>query len=158
MVGATSGTATIDVVKNFNGGTLDLQGKLDVNPNTTLRIFGTQTAETLSGTDRADTFYGNEGADTLNGRGGNDTFYLEGVEDEFDTINGGSGTDTLDVGPDGFAVLNGFNAKASSIEAWSAASWATPGPTHSTSAAFLRRRNFIAARWRWRRHDHRPRL
>jgi Ca2+-binding RTX toxin-like protein len=119
VIGATSGTATIDVFKGFNGGTLDLQGKLDVNPNTTLRVFGTDTAETLSGTDRADTFYGNEGADTLNGRGGNDTFYLEGIEDAFDTINGGSGTDTVRTsGPDGFAVLNGFNAKASSIEAW----------------------------------------
>lgn len=115
VIGATSGTAIFDVFKDFDSGTLDLQGKLDVNPNTMLRIFGTDTAETLSGTDRADTFYGKEGADTLNGRGGNDTFWIEGVKDEFDTINGGSGIDTLRA-VDDIPVLNGFNAKASSIE------------------------------------------
>ena len=118
-IGALSGTGTFDIVMDTDGGTLDASG-LQINPNTTLRLFGVNGAETISGTNGPEQFFARAGADTVNGRGGDDIFFLENADAEFDKINGGTGNDkVVTSSTDGNgAVLNGFNAAASSIELW----------------------------------------
>ncbi len=123
VIGATSGAGAFDIVKDTNGGTLDVSG-LIVNDNTLFKIFGSDTAETIIGSSGDETFSSGAGGDTVNGGGGNDTFILDGTKDEFDKINGGSGIDTVQTTPGAEgrgAVLNGFNAKTASIEVWSGA-------------------------------------
>ena len=58
------------------------------------------------------------GIDTLSGGNGDDIFVITGSEAQRDTMNGGAGTDSIQVTGTGDVWLAGFNATASSIEAW----------------------------------------
>ncbi len=58
------------------------------------------------------------GKDTITGSKFADTIAASGAEAEFDTMNGGLGTDTFRVLGSGPLTLNGFNAASQSIEKW----------------------------------------
>ena len=68
-----------------------------------------------------------EGLTSISGLGGNDTITgskfadtiaASGTDAEFDTMNGGLGTDTFRADGSGPLTLNGFDATSQSIEAW----------------------------------------
>lgn len=116
VIGAFSGNAVFDIVKQTNGGTFDASA-LSVNQNTLFRIFGTTTGETITGNDDGPTdLHPGAGIDTVNGGSRGDFFFVAGNEGEFDTLNGGGGADTLTVEGTASLVLNRFNTLTSSIE------------------------------------------
>uniref|UniRef100_UPI0040488B77 calcium-binding protein n=1 Tax=Flavobacterium sp. TaxID=239 RepID=UPI0040488B77 len=76
---------------------------------------GTSGNDTLIGGAGGDTFNGTAGNDTLYGWGGNDTFNIRSKSGSFaDVINGGAGTDTLDISYSGVASLSDFTMTYSS--------------------------------------------
>ncbi|MCG8504601.1 MAG: cadherin domain-containing protein [Sphingomonadales bacterium] len=60
------------------------------------RIFGFGGNDTLTGGDGADELIGGDGTDTLIGGGGDDRFDLEETSSANDSIDGGTGSDTVD--------------------------------------------------------------
>jgi len=74
--------------------------------------------DTLNGGGGADILTGGTGNDVVNGGDGNDRIIISGSDGVFDVMNGGAGTDTLVAINSGALSLTGFNATASSIEAW----------------------------------------
>jgi serralysin len=109
------GTGTFHVVMNHVG-LLDLSA-LQVDATVAVVVDGTSGNDTIVGTSVADTFQPGAGKDTVSGGDGNDVFQLAGDEAEFDSINGGAGTDTVEA-TDTAVLLSGFDAAASSIETW----------------------------------------
>jgi Ca2+-binding RTX toxin-like protein len=109
------GTGTFHVMMN-QVGSLDLSS-LRVSDTISVVVDGTTGSDTIVGTNVADILQPGAGKDTVSGGDGNDVFRLKLVEAEFESINGGAGTDTVEA-TDTLVVLNGFNAAASSIETW----------------------------------------
>ncbi|MGH6734567.1 MAG: calcium-binding protein [Methyloceanibacter sp.] len=76
--------------------------------------------DTLTGGIGNDLLIGGAGADTVFGGSGNDDIYINGSEGIADSMNGGSGVDSLVfanfTGPSSAVTLSGFNAGAASIE------------------------------------------
>ena len=58
------------------------------------------------------------GSDTITGSKFADVIAASGTDAQFDTMNGGLGTDTFRVDGSGPLTLNGFNAASQSIEIW----------------------------------------
>jgi Ca2+-binding RTX toxin-like protein len=90
-------------------------------------VFGSKFADDLRGGAGNDTIDGFAGNDTISGGAGNDqifgghgddTILVTGTQDTFDIVDGGPGTDTLQVAGKGALTLAGFDATASSIEVW----------------------------------------
>jgi serralysin len=81
-------------------------------------ILGAGGNDAISGLGGNDIINGGKGIDVLHGGDGNDTFQVEGNHDQFDTFDGGTGTNTIQVLGTKGVVLAGFNAAASSIENW----------------------------------------
>lgn len=74
--------------------------------------------DTITGGAGEDRIIGGAGVDVLDGGNGNDTFVLTSNQDAKDTIQGGLGTDTIEVAGKSNLTLNGFDSNASSIENW----------------------------------------
>jgi Ca2+-binding RTX toxin-like protein len=85
--------------------------------------------DTLNGGDGNDALTGGTGNDITNGGNGDDTIYAGGTDAQYDTIDGGAGTDTFAVTGATSLTLNGFNAAASSIENWQGNGQAVLGTT-----------------------------
>jgi serralysin len=81
-------------------------------------IEGGSGTDTLYGDEGNDTLIGGAGTDKLFGGSGEDSFVVSGSDDLLDIFDGGLGTDTIEVTGTGSVTLAGFNATASSIEAW----------------------------------------
>ncbi|MCP5381639.1 MAG: M10 family metallopeptidase C-terminal domain-containing protein [Kordiimonadaceae bacterium] len=80
----------------------------------TVTISGTSSGETLDGTSGNDVFGGSDGIDTLNGNDGDDIFLYDNVDNYFDRIYGGLGTDTILGGSSddtiGLSLISGVEA------------------------------------------------
>ena len=75
---------------------------------------GTSSNDTLIGGAGNDTFNGAAGSDTLLGWGGNDTFNVRSKTGTYsETVNGSSGTDTLDISYSGVTSLANFTISTS---------------------------------------------
>ena len=128
VIAGTTGNDTIDATHgpdnqghatnendtiNGNAGD-DIISGLDGND----KINGGLGKDVISGDAGDDTLNGNAGADQIDGGTGADTILVSGKDAQFDTLNGGGDTDTLQVTGAASATLSGFDAAAQSIEAW----------------------------------------
>jgi Ca2+-binding RTX toxin-like protein len=125
--GDTADTQAIIV----NGQAIDLSGITFTDwggANQTIAINGTSASgntligsnqnDIITGGDGADTVVGGDGVDTMSGGGGDDLFvYTTALHLDAESIDGGSGTDTLRLGRDVGAAVYQFNlATLSGIE------------------------------------------
>ena len=81
-------------------------------------VDGGSSSDTIYGDDGNDSLTGGSGTDKLYGGNGDDTLVVSGANDTSDVFDGGAGIDTIVVTGTGALTLAGFNAGASSIEAW----------------------------------------
>ena len=82
---------------------------LDVDETIANPVYGSSGDDILIGGSGNDAFHGASGSDALYGQPGDDTFYLSDKADGFvDTINGGSGSDTLVISYSGVSSLGDF--------------------------------------------------
>jgi Ca2+-binding RTX toxin-like protein len=81
-------------------------------------ILGNAGNDDLSGLDGTDTIKGGKGVDSLHGDGGDDILQASGEDSVRDTLDGGIGTDTLQILGKSDLKLAGFDAGAASIEIW----------------------------------------
>jgi Ca2+-binding RTX toxin-like protein len=116
LVGATASTAAFVIdVTNVTGNTITGTNKADlINA-----ISGPGGATpTNVATSEADIITGGKGIDIIDGLGGNDIIQISGTNDARDSIQGGTGLDTIKVLGTKAVTLRGFDTVASSIEQW----------------------------------------
>ncbi len=128
IAGDNSGTNNASILGFRVGGAYTLQGNNGDN-----RLVSGLGDQTILGGDGADRIDGGEGADDLRGEGGDDTFVIDGLAVSIahpanETIDGGSGTDTLRLGPRSIPQVVSVSANVSSIEVFEIADY-DDGPT-----------------------------
>jgi Ca2+-binding RTX toxin-like protein len=75
--------------------------------------------DTLVGGAGGDTLNGGAGLDNISGNGGNDIIVISGTEAQFDVIDGGADTNTIQIKGTSSVTLNAFNSGAgNNIQEW----------------------------------------
>lgn len=89
------GTITVNLAQGdvFNGSSYQFDAGSDVR----FTVNGTSGNNTITGTAKDDRIVGKGGLDNLQGSGGNDTFVIDAPMTPGTSINGGTGTDTLEL-------------------------------------------------------------
>jgi hypothetical protein len=132
-------TSTASVTVNLSTGTAtDTFGNTDTLSNIE-EATGTANADTLTGDANSNTLIGLGGADTLSGGAGSDSFRVQSNSDVVsgESIDGGTGTDTIKADSTSVTTLDLTVATLTSIEALDLTGGSTSGVTATISSSQL---------------------
>jgi hypothetical protein len=116
LIGATASTASFVInLTDVAGNTIVGTNKADLI--NAISGPGGATPNNVA-TSEADIITGGKGIDIIDGLGGDDIIQISGTNDARDSIQGGTGSDTIKVLGNAAVTLRGFDTVASSIEQW----------------------------------------